>query len=117
MNKLALSLIGCVLAGCAHATRDEPPTRGLAATTQPPIRVIIRLAQLPAADDKRLAAAISDACHCHAVFLRQYDSNAVIYEVDLSQGHNFASFERALLAGGEPLGIQTVEQDVMMQHQ
>lgn len=117
MNKLALSLIGWMLAGCAHSAADEPPTQGLAVTAQLPIRVIIRIAQLPSLDDKRLAAAISDACRCQAVFLRRYDGNAVIYEINLPQSLTFASFERALLASGKSLGIQTVEQDALMRPQ
>lgn len=117
VNKLALSLIGCLLVGCAHATKDAPSTEGRAVTTQRPIRAIIYFSQAPAADGKQLAAAISEACHCHPVFFRQYSSNALIYEIDLPQSHTFASFEKALLASGVSLGVQAVEQDVLMRHQ
>ena len=117
LNKLALSLIWCLLVGCAHATRDEPHTEEPAATTQPPVRVIIYFSHAPAADGKQLAAVISEACRCRPVLFRQYNSNALIYEISLPQTHTFASFEKALLAGGMPLGIQSVEQDALMQHQ
>lgn len=117
MNKLALSLIGCLLVGCAHATRDEPPTEERAVTMQPPIRAIIYFSHAPAADGKQLSSVISEVCRCHPVFLRQYNSNALIYEISLPQSRTFASFEKALLAGGVPLGIQAVEQDALMQHQ
>lgn len=116
MNKLALSLIGCLLVGCAHATKDAPSTEGRAVTT-PPIRVIIYFFQSPAAERKPLTAVISAACRCHPVFFRQYGSNALIYEIALPQNHTYASFEKALLAGGTSLGIQAVEQDALMQHQ
>lgn len=116
-QSMALSLIVCLLVGCAHANKDEPLTEGRAVTMQPPIRVIIYLSQSPAADGKQLATVISEACRCHPVFFRQYNSNALIYEIGLPQNHTFASFEKALRAGGAPLGIQAVEQDVLMQHQ
>ena len=117
VNKLALSLAGWMLVGCTHATRNESPTERHVVSTQPPVRVIIYFSQSPAADDKQLATVISDACLCHPVFLRQYHSNALIYELNLPQNHTFASFEKALLAGGQQLGIQMVEQDALMQHQ
>ena len=117
MSNLALLLVGCLLAGCAHATKDAPPTEGRAVITQPPIRVIIYFSQSPAADGKQLAAVISEACRCHPVFFRQYSGNALIYEIGLPQNHTFASFEKALLAGGMTLGVQAVEQDILMQHQ
>lgn len=117
MNKLALSLIGCLLAGCIHAARDTPSAKGRAAATQPPIRVVIYFNQVPAADGKQLAVAISEACSCHPVFFRRYDSNALIYEISLPPNHTFASFEKALRAGGMSHEIQAVEQDVLMRHQ
>jgi len=116
VNKLALSLIGCLLVGCAHASRDVLPTEGHVVTTQP-IRVIIYFSHSPATDRKKLTAVISTTCRCHPVFFRQYGSNALIYEIALPQNHSYASFEKALLAGGISLGIQAVEQDALMQHQ
>lgn len=117
MNKLALSLLGCLLVGCVHPTRGEPPTEEPATIVQPPIRVIIYISQAPAADRTQLAAAISEACRCRPVLFRQYNSNALIYEISLPQSHTFATFEKALLAGGVPLGIQAVEQDSLIQLQ
>lgn len=117
MNKLALSLLGCLLVGCVHATRDEPITEEPAAGMQPPIRAIIYFSHAPAADRTQLAAVISEACRCRPTLFRQYNSNALIYEISLPQGHSFAAFEKALLADGEPVGIQAVEQDALMQHQ
>lgn len=117
VNKLVLSLIGCVLAGCAYAAKETMPAEGHADTTQPPIRVIIYFSQPPAADSKQLAGAISEACRCHPVFLRQYNNHALIYAISLPQNHTFASFEKALRAGSLSREIQAVEQDLPMRHQ
>ena len=116
MNKLVLSLAGCLLVGCVHAAKDVMPPEGHAAATQPPIRVVIYF-KVPAAEGKQLAAAISEACSCHPVFFRRYDSNALIYEINLPPNHTFASFEKALRAGGMSQGVQAVEQDVLLRHQ
>lgn len=84
--------------------------------TLSPIRVIIYFANA-ATSNPALDEAVSDACRCRAVFLRQYSNNALIYEVALQQNQTVASFKQALLAAGDSLGIQTVEQDALMQHQ
>lgn len=117
MNKLALSLIGCLLIGCAHATKDALPSQGHAVTTQPSVRAIIHFSSSPAADSKQLASVISEACRCHPVFFRQFGTNALIYEISLPGNHSFASFAKTLQAGGVSLGIQAVEQDKLMRHQ
>lgn len=84
---------------------------------QPPVRVIIYFNRAPVVDDRQLVVAISEACRCHPVFFRQYGSNAMIYEINLSPNHTFASFEKALRAGSMSQGIQAVEQDVLLRHQ
>ena len=117
MNKLVLLLTGCALVGCAHAIRDGQSTVDTYATMQPPIRVIIYFNQTPAADRKKVAAVISEACRCHAVFFRRYGRDTLIYEISLPQNYTFASFEKALRAGGMSQGIQAVEQDMLMRHQ
>lgn len=117
LTLLAVILFVVTLNGCAHAAKNTSPTEGRATTVQPPIRVIIYFSHSPAADGKQLAAVISEACRCHPVFFRQYGDNALIYEIELQQNQPFAAFEKALLAGGKSLGIQAVEQDVLMQPQ
>lgn len=84
--------------------------------TQSPIRVIIYFAQA-ATSSPALDAVIADACRCQPIFLRQYNDNALIYQVTLPPADTFASFEKALLTAGIPFGIQIVEQDRVMQHQ
>jgi hypothetical protein len=84
---------------------------------QSPVRAIVYFSQLPTADNKQLVAVISQACRCQPVFVRQFGGNALIYEIILSPKQNFALFEEELLASGMPLGVQSVEQDVLMQHQ
>ncbi len=117
MNKLAFSLIGCLLIGCAHATKDALPSEGHAGTTQPSVRAIIHFSHSPAADSQQLLSVISEACRCHPVFFRQFGNNALIYQISLPENHSFTSFEKALRANGTSLGIQAVEQDKLMRHQ
>ena len=87
------------------------------ATAQPPIRVIVFLEQAPPADKKLLTAAIAEACKCDPIFARYYNSNAVIYQINLASGQTFSSFESALLPGDASLGMKAVVQDKLMQHQ
>lgn len=94
--------------------RDEKPP---AAATQTPLRVIVTLAQPPAEGKQQLTAAIAQACQCQPVFVRLYNSNAVIFQIDLAPGQTFASFESALLSGDVSPGIKAVEQDKLMQPQ
>ncbi len=117
MLKLALVLAGCLLTGCAHSTNHDPSIAEGTAGKQLPVRVIIYFSQASPADGKQLAAVISEACHCSPIFIRPYSSNALIYEIGLPQNHPFALFEKALLAGGVSLGVQAIEQDILMQHQ
>lgn len=117
MNKLAFSLIGCLLIGCAHATKDAPPSERRAVATQLPVRAIIHFAHSPAADSEQLASVISEACRCHPVFIRQLSNNALIYEISLPENRSFTAFEKALREGGTSEGIQAVEQDKLMRHQ
>ena len=81
-----------------------------------PIRVIIYFANATTSNPA-LDRAVSDACRCQAVFLRQYRDNVLIYEVALQQDQTFASFKQTLLAKKDSLGIQAMEQDAMMRHQ
>jgi hypothetical protein len=120
MNKLMLTLTGCLLAGCALATRDTPaPATGTlsALPSQPAIHVIIIFAHQAAEESKQLTAAIAYACRCNPVFFRKYSNNALIYEVNLPQNQAFPAFEKSLLASGASLGIKAVEQDILLQQQ
>ncbi len=83
---------------------------------QRPVRIIISF-QSPTVDNVQLSAAISGACQCQPVFFRSYLGNALIYEIALPQDHAFAAFEVELMRDAARLGIKSVEQDSIMQHQ
>jgi OmpA-OmpF porin, OOP family len=96
-----------------HKRAAKPPV----ATPPVPIRVIVTLAQPPAEDREQLTAAIAQACQCQPAFVRLYDSNAVIFQIDLAPGQTYASFESALLSADVSPGIKSVAQDKLMQAQ
>ena len=73
--------------------------------------------QRPTSNNQKLSAAITEACHCQPVFFRPYLGDALIYEIALPTGHTFAAFAEALMRNADKLGIKTVEQDSIMQHQ
>lgn len=119
LHSVALSLLTYSLVGCALPVSPPPkditPSAGRSAM-QPPIRAIIYF-QRPTADNKPLAAAISEACNCQPVFFRPYLGDALIYEITLPQGDSFVAFEKALMQNAVQFGIKSVEQDSLMQHQ
>jgi len=101
----------------ARKIRDRRDVKPLAAATQLPIRVIVVLEQAPAVNRQQLTSAIAQACQCQAVFVRLYNGNAVIFQIDLAPGQTFSSFERVLLQSNVSPGIKAVEQDKPMQAQ
>ena len=88
------------------------PSAGQSAK-QRPIRTIIYF-QGPAAENKQLTSAISEACNCQPVFFRRYLDDALIYEILLPQDETFTAFEKQLMLNVVPLGIKAVEQDTIM---
>ena len=108
---LEYSLVAC-------ASTVTPPLK-----TNAPVEVHRAMAQMvraiiyfqrPTADNKALSAVIADACRCQPVFVRPYDSDALIYEIALPQGRDFDAFKKALMQNGVQLGIRIVEQDRVM---
>jgi hypothetical protein len=107
-----------LLAGCTFG--NTHPQTGVTASSRSGLaqtfRTIIYFEQ-PAADSKQLFAAVSAACHCQPVFLSAYSGNSLIYEISLSQGEQFESFESMLMRDAVRLGIKLVEQDRILQPQ
>lgn len=118
---MAILLAGCLLTGCVQAGKNSAATVKYsdngAASMKTSIRAIISFSQYPPADNKQFVATLSQACQCEPVFVRQYGNNALIYEINLPQHINFNAFEKSLLAAGKSHGVQSIEQDALMQHQ
>lgn len=96
---------------------DRRAVKPRAAAAQRPIRVIVVVEQAAADTRLQLTPAIAQACQCQPVFVRLYNSNAVIFQIDLAPEQTFSSFERALLQSDVSPGIRAVEQDKLMQPQ
>jgi hypothetical protein len=115
----ALPLLGVLLTACATppATTLTPkwPVQAQSGA-QSAVRAILYFHHAPA-DSPQLLAAISEACHCRPVFFRAYGNDALIYEIALTQGQDFAALEKALLQSSRKLGIRAVEQDQLRQSQ
>lgn len=119
---VAASLLLSALAGCAQGPQQTvtvpesyaPVEQGSA--MQRSTRAIIHF-QRPTSDNPALSTAIAAACHCQPVFFRSYLDDALIYEIALPPGHSFAAFAEAMMQNADKLGIRTVEQDRILQHQ
>ena len=116
LRSATLFLLGCSLVACASPV--FPPSKINASSevrsaTAQIFRTIIYF-QRPTADNKNLSAAIADACRCQPLFVRSYDSDALIYEIALSQGQSFDAFKKTLMQNAVQLGIKIVEQDRRM---
>jgi hypothetical protein len=111
-----LFLLGYSLAACASSVTPLPKTKApveVHSALAQTVRAIIYF-QHPTADNKALSAAIADACRCQPIFVRSYDSDALIYEIALPQGEDFDVFKKALMQNAVQLGIRIVEQDRVM---
>jgi Tfp pilus assembly protein PilF len=116
LRSAILFLLGYSLAACASTVSPPPKInapREVHSAMAQTIRTIIYF-QRPTADNKNLSAAIANACRCQPLFVRSYDSDALIYEIVLSQGQSFDAFKKALMQNAVQLGIKIVEQDRVM---
>ena len=111
-----LFLLGYSLAACASPVTPPPKTNApveVHNAMAQSVRAIIYFRR-PTADNNALSAAIAEACRCQPVFVRSYDSDALIYETALPQGQDFDAFRKALMQNAVQLGIRIVEQDRVM---
>ena len=116
LRSAILFLLGYSLAACASHVSLPPKINAsseVRSATAQIFRTIIYF-QRPTADNKNLSAAIADACRCLPLFVRSYDSDALIYEISLSHGQSFDVFKKALMLNAVQLGIKIVEQDRVM---
>ena len=89
---------------------DRPGPKKLSAPLQPPMRVIVFVERASPANNQLLTAAIAEACKCQAIFVRNFSSNAFVYQVDLAPGQTFSSLKSALLPGDPSLGLKELIQ-------
>lgn len=119
LSCFALLFTGFSMAGCATPAPTEskanPPVQAKAPMPLA-VRAIIYFHQ-PTSDNKQLSAALAQACHCTPVFFRAYASDALIYEIALQAGEDFAGFAKTMTQNFSALGIKAVEQDRLMQSQ
>ena len=103
--------------GCSSSVTPPPNQESQRISRVSPIRVIVTFDHVPEAYDKRFFPLLADVCACTPVFVRQYLTNAVIYEITLSPDTSFSGFRNWLLDKGGEFGVRAVEQDSLMQHQ
>lgn len=77
-----------------------------AAEIRPPMKVIVFLRQDAPQDKQAITSAVSEACQCDASFVDMYTKKAPLYRIQLPPGHNFDTFQKALLVSNPGLGIK-----------
>lgn len=90
---------------------NKPAAREISPATQPPLRVVLHFKRSPAKNTPELQAAVAQACQCQPYFVRIFNMQSIIYQVELAQGQTFSSFKDALLGSDAKLGLKDITQE------